>query len=142
MDDEPNVCRSIERILQLVRYQAESVNSGKEAIEKARSQKPNLILLDITMPELDGIEVCRVLREEPSTATIPIVMVTARYEENIIASAIESGADDYIVKPFEPQELQEKIRHTLSLAQKGLLSCQLKYNLKLMRERIRQQKKE
>ena len=139
VDDEPNICHAIERVLQLDEYQTQTANSGKEAMAKIKSCRPDLILLDITMPEMNGLEVCRALREDEFSTTIPIIMVTAKYEEEIIAAALESGADDYIIKPFESKELQEQIRHTLSRLQQGLLSCQLKHDLKLLREKLKKE---
>jgi DNA-binding response OmpR family regulator len=142
VDDDPSVCSSIERVLRPEGYCIQSANSGAEAIQKAQAQGPDLVLLDIAMPGLDGLELCRRLRDNPSTAITPIVMVTARYEEEVVASAIESGADDYIVKPFQPQDLKETIRHVLSLARRGLLSCQLKHNLRLLKEKVRRRQTE
>jgi len=134
VDDERAVAKSIQRILELDGYEVIMVTVAQEAIEKAKELRPDIILLDIMMPEISGIEACKILREQEETQTIPIIMVTARYEEETITSAIETGADDYIVKPFNPDVLKETIRHTLSLARKNLLACQLKTDIKKLKK--------
>ena len=86
---------------------------GDEALLQAREQKPDLILLDWMLPLVSGIEVCRQLRRHPETRTIPIVMLTARGEEGDKLRGLDSGADDYVTKPFSPSELIARIRAVL-----------------------------
>jgi two-component system phosphate regulon response regulator PhoB len=96
--------------LQKEGYQVQLTSDGEEAVYLAKSSKPDLILLDWLLPSIPGIEVCRILRETPETANIPIIMVSARGEEFDRISGLERGADDYIVKPFSPAELIARIK--------------------------------
>ncbi len=135
IDDEKNICAAIERILSLTGvYQSEIVTNSKEAIEKINSLKPDLVLMDIMMPGINGIQICKMLRENPLTATVPVIMVTAMVDDEHIVSAIQSGADDYIMKPFDPQELKDKVAETLANFEKGLLPSQVKYRFKTFKE--------
>ena len=135
IDDEKNICSAIERILSAGgMYQVEMVTDSKEAIDKVNFLKPDLILLDIMMPGINGIQICKMLRENPLTATVPVIMVTAMVDEEYIVSAIQSGADDYIMKPFDPQELKDKVAETLANFEKGLLPSQVKYRFKTFKE--------
>ncbi len=109
-----------EDILELLRYNLEKegynlrlVTSGEDAINAALSSKPDLILLDLMLPGLDGLEVCRKLKSDPHTAHIPVVMLTAKGEESDIVLGLEMGADDYITKPFSPKVLVARIRTIL-----------------------------
>lgn len=94
-------------------FQVEYADSGEEALDKIGKQFPDLILLDIMLPGLDGIEVCKVLRTENQTAEIPIIMLTAKGEETDIVEGFELGADDYITKPFSPKILLSRIKAVL-----------------------------
>ena len=86
---------------------------GAEALKKARGAMPNLIVLDLMLPEIDGLEVCKMLRRDPATQAIPIVMVTAKAAEIDRILGLELGADDYITKPFSPRELVLRIKNIL-----------------------------
>ena len=138
VEDEAKNRLLITDILKYHGYEVLEAQDGPKGLNLAKEQKPDLILLDIMMPGMDGLEVCRLLREDAATATIPVVMVTALYEEKVIAGAIERGADGYIVKPIDPDGLKETILHNLSLAQNGLLPSQLKYELKKLRQKTGQ----
>ena len=94
-------------------FQVEYADSGEEALEMVKSQHPDLILLDIMLPEMDGIEVCKILHSENKTAEIPIIMLTAKGEESDIVDGLELGADDYITKPFSPKILLSRIKAVL-----------------------------
>ena len=94
-------------------FQVEYADSGEEALGKIKKQYPDLILLDIMLPGMDGIEVCKVLRTENETAEIPIIMLTAKGEETDIVEGFELGADDYITKPFSPKILLSRIKAVL-----------------------------
>ena len=94
-------------------FQVEYADSGEEALGKIKKQYPDLILLDIMLPRMDGIEVCKVLRTENETAEIPIIMLTAKGEETDIVEGFELGADDYITKPFSPKILLSRIKAVL-----------------------------
>jgi two-component system phosphate regulon response regulator PhoB len=94
-------------------FQVEYADSGEEALDMVRHQHPDLVLLDLMLPEMDGIEFCKVLRSENQTAEIPIIMLTAKGEESDIVDGFEIGADDYITKPFSPKILLSRIKAVL-----------------------------
>jgi two-component system alkaline phosphatase synthesis response regulator PhoP len=94
-------------------FLVEYADSGEQALGKIKRQHPDLILLDIMLPGMDGTDVCRVLRSENRTAEIPIIMLTARGEETDIVDGLEIGADDYIAKPFSPKILLSRIKAVL-----------------------------
>jgi DNA-binding response OmpR family regulator len=116
VDDEPNIVELARIYLRNEGFDVEAAENGREALEKARSLKPKLILLDIMMPELDGIEVCRTLRKE---SDIPIVMLTARGDDVDKIVGLELGADDYITKPFNPREMVARIKAVLRRTDTG-----------------------
>ena len=86
---------------------------GDEAIKKAKDTQPDLIILDLMLPEVDGLEVCKILRRDPRTATVPILMLTAKASEVDRVLGLELGADDYVVKPFSPRELVLRVKKLL-----------------------------
>ncbi len=94
-------------------YTVHSVTSGEAALESAKKSTPDLILLDLMLPGIDGLQVCRNLRSEAKTRHIPIVMVTAKGEETDIVTGLEVGADDYLTKPFSPKVLVARIRNIM-----------------------------
>src|SRR5262249_35886694 len=94
-------------------FQTARARTGAEALRSVRTSPPDLVLLDLMLPEMDGLEVCRRLRQEPRTAALPIVMLTARGEEVARILGRELGADAYIVKPFSPKEVVARVRAVL-----------------------------
>lgn len=94
-------------------YLVTSVTSGENGLESARRMTPQLILLDLMLPGMDGLETCRLLRADHRTAGIPIVMMTAKGEESDVVTGLEVGADDYITKPFSPKVLVARVRNIL-----------------------------
>lgn len=94
-------------------YTADTTTNGEEGLRIARKQLPDLILLDLMLPGLDGIEVCRHLKSEEATAEIPVIMMTAKGEEADIVRGLEMGADDYVTKPFSPQVLLARAKTVL-----------------------------
>ncbi len=94
-------------------YQVSTAGSGEAGVEATRRAKPDLILLDLMLPGIDGLEVCRMLRADPHTAHVPVVMLTAKGEESDIITGLEIGADDYLTKPFSPKVLVARIRNIL-----------------------------
>jgi phosphate regulon transcriptional regulator PhoB len=110
-------------IVELVRYHAEKqgwrcvvAGDGPAALRLVRAERPDVVVLDVMLPGLDGLEVCRELRRDPATARVPIVMLTARADETDRVVGLEIGADDYVVKPFSPRELVARIRALLRRA--------------------------
>ncbi|MDR2850257.1 MAG: response regulator transcription factor [Verrucomicrobiota bacterium] len=113
VEDDPDIQALLRYHIEQHGYRADSVADGSLAADAARRMRPSLILLDLMLPGLDGLEVCRRLKSDPQTAAIPIIMVTARDEEADIVSGLELGAVDYICKPFRPREVMARIRAAL-----------------------------
>jgi two-component system, OmpR family, phosphate regulon response regulator PhoB len=105
VDDEPDVADLVSYHLKAKGYQVETVNNPNVSIGTARSFLPDLVILDIMMPDLNGIQICRILRADPRLKNIPIIFLTAKGEETDRISGFESGCDDYICKPFSTKEL-------------------------------------
>jgi phosphate regulon transcriptional regulator PhoB len=116
VEDEPDIRDLLVFHLEREGYQVTQCRSGAEALRLARATPPDLVLLDLMLPEMDGLEVCRRLRQDPATMALPIVMLTARGDEVDRVLGLELGADDYVVKPFSPRELVARIRAVLRRA--------------------------
>ncbi|MEA2268046.1 MAG: two-component system, OmpR family, alkaline phosphatase synthesis response regulator PhoP [Solirubrobacteraceae bacterium] len=112
-DDQPNMRQLVRLTLESDHFEIFEAPDGDAALEIARRERPDLAFLDWTMPGTTGVEVCRALREDPATAAMRIVMLTARSQPGDRAHATEMGADDFITKPFSPIELLEKVRDVL-----------------------------
>lgn len=113
IEDEPDVIELICFKLKESGFDATKALDGTEGLKLARNMEPDLILLDIMIPEVDGLELCKILRHDPKTRSIPIIMVTAKAAEIDRVLGLEYGADDYIVKPFSPRELVLRVRKLL-----------------------------
>ena len=113
VDDEPDVLDLVTYNLGLAGFQTETAADGAEALRKARSVTPDLILLDLMLPEMDGLEVCKLLRRDTKTSAIPIIMLTARASEIDRIVGLELGATDYVPKPFSPRELVLRVKRRL-----------------------------
>jgi len=113
VDDEPDALEVLGFNLKNAGYEVTTADDGDAALKKARQQLPDLILLDLMLPEVDGLEVCKLLRRDPATSAIPIIMVTAKAAEIDRVVGLELGADDYVTKPFSPRELILRIRNLL-----------------------------
>jgi two-component system phosphate regulon response regulator PhoB len=113
VDDEEDILELIRYNLVKEGYQVSTVTSGEEALNKAKQEMPDLVLLDLMLPGLDGLEVCRELKRQPSTSQIPIVMLTAKTEDIDVVTGLELGSDDYITKPFSPRVLLARIKAVL-----------------------------
>ena len=109
VEDEDSILELIRYNLEKEQYQVSCVTSGEDAIKMAKKKKPGLIILDLMLPGVDGLEVCRTLKREEATRTIPIIMVTAKGEESDVVIGLELGAEDYITKPFSPKILTTRI---------------------------------
>ena len=132
-DDELDVLALLETRLSASGYEVLKASNGVAALDRARTDKPALAVLDIMMPGMSGLEVCRTLKADPKTARMPIILLTARHEEVDRVLGFEFGADDYVLKPFSPRELalriQALLRHQLqpvatpsAILQLGLIS--------------------
>ena len=116
VDDEAVLVETIAYNLEQAGYQVLTAADGGSALEAARRETPDLVILDIMLPEMDGLEVCRQLRREHTTATIPIMMLTAKGDEIDKVVGLEVGADDYVTKPFGRRELLARVRALLRRA--------------------------
>ena len=116
VEDEPDIRDLLAFHLGREGYQVWTAGSGADALRMALRDRPDLVLLDLMLPELDGIEVCRRLRRDPATATTPVIMLTAKGDEIDRVVGLEIGADDYVAKPFSPKELLARVRAVLRRA--------------------------
>lgn len=114
VDDEPDAIELIGFNLKSAGYEVITAENGGDALKKARAFLPNVILLDLMIPEVDGLEVCKILRRDPETAGIPIIMVTAKAAELDRILGLELGANDYVTKPFSPRELTLRVKNLLN----------------------------
>ncbi len=113
-EDERDIRELIGFTLRFAGFEVVLVGSGTEAIEKALSERPDLILLDVRMPKMTGYEVCRQLKEDLTTQSIPVVFLSAKGQEGEIEQGLASGAVEYIVKPFAPDELISQVKDILA----------------------------
>ncbi len=123
VEDEKNILQIVEYNLGKEGYQIVVARDGAEALEKARRDLPDLILLDLMLPKVDGLEVCRQLKREGRTAQIPIIMLTAKTQEADRVVGLELGADDYVGKPFSPRELTARVKAVLRRAHQKAASA-------------------
>ena len=114
VDDEPTIVRLMEFILARQGHEMLVAVNGEEALEKIRAHAPDLVLLDIMMPRIDGYEVARLVRADPATAALPIIMLSAKAQEEDIRKGVEIGVDEYITKPFSPEHLVHVVADYLS----------------------------
>lgn len=127
IEDDANLVELITYNLEQEDFLVVSTDDGEEALVLADEEKPDLVLLDWMIINLSGIEVCRRMRREPSTANLPIIMLTARTEEADRIRGLEIGADDYITKPFSPRELVARIKAVLRRLRPALAGGNLEY---------------
>jgi two-component system alkaline phosphatase synthesis response regulator PhoP len=113
IDDEPDILELVRYNLAQYGYDVTCSLSGEEALTQIRSHAPDLMVLDLMLPGVDGLEVCKALKRDARTADIPILMLTARSEEADIVTGLELGADDYLTKPFSPRVLLARIKAVL-----------------------------
>ena len=113
VDDEENIRTLVHFNLEKAGYAVEVASNGKEALDQIAISKPDLVILDLMLPVIDGLDVCRQLKGKPSTSSIPIIMLTAKSEEVDRVIGLELGADDYMTKPFGPRELMARIKAVL-----------------------------
>jgi DNA-binding response OmpR family regulator len=116
VDDEPDIVEFVQYNLRKEMYETLTAGDGPRALQLARQQKPDLILLDIMLPGTDGLEVCRSLKGSRETSQIPIIMLTAKGEEADVVTGLEIGADDYVPKPFSMRLLLARMKAVLRRA--------------------------
>jgi two-component system alkaline phosphatase synthesis response regulator PhoP len=117
VDDEPRIVKQARDYLEFGGFRVLEANDGKQALAAARQSRPDLIVLDLNLPGMDGLDFCRALRKE---SEVPIIMLTARAEETDRLIGLELGADDYITKPFSPRELVARVKVILRRVQGGV----------------------
>jgi len=116
-DDDADIRDLVAFKLEQAGFEVIAVEDGRAALERARTRTPALAVLDVSMPGLSGIDVCRMLRAGPATADMLIILLTARVQEQDVEGGFTAGADDYVTKPFSPRELISRIQALLSRAQ-------------------------
>ena len=123
VEDDPDIAELVARYLDKAGFTTERSASGREALQTMAARPPELLVLDLMLPHVDGLEVCRLVRSNEATAAMPIIMLTARAEESERIVGLELGADDYLTKPFSPNELVARVRALLRRAQRGTPSA-------------------
>ena len=113
VEDEKNIILGVRTCLEAVGYKVHVVEDGEAAMQFVRTEKPDLILLDLLLPKVDGFEVCHTLKNDDDTKDIPVVVLTAKAAEEDRKKAMDQGADAYMTKPFRPQELWDEIKRFL-----------------------------
>ena len=116
VEDEPDISKLVSYNLTQERFRVLTAEDGEQALRMIQREKPNLVVLDLMLPGLSGIELCRMLRERPETAKLPILMLTAKAGEADRIVGLEMGADDYLAKPFSPREMVARVRAILRRA--------------------------
>ena len=119
VEDDPDIAQLVARYLDKAGFSTERAASGREALKTITERPPDLVVLDLMLPHMDGLEVCRLLRAHDATSGIPVIMLTARAEESERIVGLELGADDYLAKPFSPNELVARVRALLRRAQRA-----------------------
>jgi DNA-binding response OmpR family regulator len=118
VEDDRDIAELVGRYLQKGGFTVELLGSGREALQALQARPADLVILDLMLPHVSGLEICRAMRQQPSTAAIPIIMLTARAEEAERITGLDTGADDYIAKPFSPNELVARVRALLRRVQR------------------------
>ena len=113
-DDDPDIRELVRYLLEDAGFQVSTAADGPTVLAAAAADPPDLVVLDVMMPGLSGLEVCAALRDRPETATVPVIMLTAKAQEADITRGLGSGADDYVVKPFSPRDLLSRVRAVLA----------------------------
>ena len=119
VDDEPDIVETLSFRLEAAGYDVISASDGLEGLEKARSEEPDLIILDLMLPKMDGYQVCRLLKFDEKYSNIPVLMLTARTQETDKITGLKTGADEYMTKPFDSQQLLGTVKDMLA-AKAGL----------------------
>lgn len=117
VDDEKDLVSLVSLHMKMAGYEVLTASNGEKALAVAQEEKPDLIILDLMLPKIDGWEVCRRLRQDPEIKNVPVIMLTARAEIKDKLKGFEAGADDYVTKPFSPRELVSRVKRVLARAE-------------------------
>jgi two-component system alkaline phosphatase synthesis response regulator PhoP len=120
VEDDPDISELVGRYLEKAGYKSERIASGGDALQAIVARPPDMVVLDLMLPQVDGLEICRTLRANPKTSDIPIIMLTARGDEAERIVGLELGADDYLAKPFSPNELVARVRALFRRAKRSV----------------------
>lgn len=113
-EDEPDIRELVAFTLRFAGYEVVAANNGEEAVQTASRELPDLILMDVRMPRMTGYDACRVMKANPELADVPVVFLSAKGQETEIQTGLDSGAEEYLLKPFAPDQLTERVRAILS----------------------------
>jgi DNA-binding response OmpR family regulator len=119
VDDDADIRELVAFKLEQAGFEVTAAADGQLGLDAALRGRPDLVLLDLMLPKLSGLEVCRRLREDPATAATPVILLTAKAQEADVQRAFSAGADDYVVKPFSPRELVTKVQAVLARSRAG-----------------------
>lgn len=114
VDDDPFITRLVRMKVEQLGHTVVTASDGEEGLRQAQESHPDLVLLDLMMPRMNGLEMCRRLRATTEGRTVPVVMLTAKAQERDVEAGFAAGATDYLVKPFSPRELQARVRALLA----------------------------
>jgi DNA-binding response OmpR family regulator len=113
VDDDPVIVRLLQINFRLEGYEVDTASRGEDALEKVRANRPDVVILDVMMPGIDGWEVCRQLKESPAVRHIPVIFLSARAQDEDRQRGYALGVDEYVTKPFDPMALVEKVRRVI-----------------------------
>ncbi len=113
-EDEPDIRELVAFMLRFAGYEVLAASNGEEAVEAATRNIPDLVLMDVRMPRMTGYDACRIMKANPDLRDIPVVFLSAKGQESEIQSGLEAGAEEYLLKPFSPDELTNRVRSILS----------------------------
>lgn len=114
VDDEPDIVDLIKMSLSLANFETIAAYSGPEALKVLETQRPDIVLLDVMMPQMTGFEVCEKIRANPNLKGLPVIILTAKGRRDDAEKGLNAGADEYIIKPFDPTELADQVRSLLA----------------------------
>jgi len=119
VEDDPDIAQLVAHYLEKSGFSVDRLANGRDALTAIAARPPDVLVLDLMLPQVDGLEICRVVRGNPATAALPVIMLTARAEESDRIVGLEIGADDYLAKPFSPNELVARVRALVRRAQRS-----------------------
>jgi DNA-binding response OmpR family regulator len=113
-EDEPDIRELVAFMLRFAGYEVMAASNGEEAVQAATHEVPDLVLMDVRLPRMTGYDACRLMKANPSLRDVPVVFLSAKGQESEIQSGLEAGAEEYLLKPFSPDELTSRVRTILS----------------------------